>query len=44
MALAWIARCSPDALINDVEPGSVPYDVPEGYCFELTPPWKSKPD
>jgi len=45
MALAWIACCSPDALINGyVEPGSVPYEVPEGYCFELTPPWKSKPD
>jgi hypothetical protein len=27
-----------------VEPGSVPYEVPEGYRFELTPPWKSKPD
>jgi hypothetical protein len=45
MALAWIACCSPDALIDGyVEPGSVPYEVPEGYRFELTPPWKSKPD
>ena len=45
MALAWIACCSPDALIDGyVEPGSVPYEVPEGYRFELTPPWKSKRD
>ena len=32
MALAWIACCSPDALIDGyVEPGFVPYEVPEGY-------------
>ena len=45
MALAWIACCSLDALIDGyVEPGSVPYEVPDGYRFELTPPWKSKRD
>jgi hypothetical protein len=43
MALAWLCDWAPHALINAyVEPGSVPYDVPNGWRFELTPPWKSK--
>jgi hypothetical protein len=46
MALAWLSVHAPDALSNAyVEPGSVPYDVPdEGWHFELTPPWRSKRD
>ena len=36
MALAWIACCSPDALIDGyVEPGSVPYEVPGAIASSL---------
>jgi hypothetical protein len=39
MALAWIHAHAPDALINaEVELGQVPYNIPEGWRFELTPP------
>jgi hypothetical protein len=45
MAMAWLSWWAPDALINAyVEPGSVPFDVPDGWRFKLTPPWKSKRD
>ena len=45
MALAWLCAWAPDALINRrVELGQVPYDVPDGWRFELTPPWGSKRD
>jgi hypothetical protein len=45
MALAWLCVWAPDALINArVEPGAVPYDIPDGWRFELAPPWQSKPD
>jgi hypothetical protein len=38
MALAWLHAWAPDALINaHVEPGSVPFEVPDGWRFELTP-------
>jgi hypothetical protein len=39
MGLAWLCVEAPDALINAyVEPGSVAFDVPEGFRFELIPP------
>ena len=45
MALAWLHVWAPNALIDErVEPGSVPLDVPDGWRFELTPPWQSKRD
>jgi hypothetical protein len=45
MALAWLHAWAPDALINAyVEPGSVPFEIPDGWRFELTPPWRSKRD
>jgi hypothetical protein len=45
MALAWLSAWAPDALLRGyVEVGSVPYDVPDGWRFELTPPWRTKPD
>jgi hypothetical protein len=45
MAMAWLAAWAPDALIDAyVEIGSVPFVVPDGYRFELTPPWKSSLD
>ena len=44
MALAWVHAHAPDALIiNHVAPGEVPYDVPDGWRFELTPPWQRIP-
>jgi hypothetical protein len=30
-------------IINRVAPGEVPYDVPDGWRFELTPPWQRIP-
>ena len=40
MALAWIGVWAPDALIEGrVEPGEVPFHVPDGWRFELTPQW-----
>jgi hypothetical protein len=45
MAMAWIDVWAPDALIDAyVELGSVPFDVPDGWRFELTPPWQAKKD
>jgi hypothetical protein len=45
MALAWLCAWAPDALINRrIEPGQVPYDGPDGWRFELAPPWLSKRD
>jgi hypothetical protein len=45
MAMAWLHAWAPDALIEGyVEPDSVPFDIPEGWRFELTPPWRSKWD
>jgi hypothetical protein len=45
MALAWLSVWAPDALINGyVKPGSVPFEIPAGWRFELTPPWRSKSD
>jgi hypothetical protein len=45
MALAWLCAWAPNALIDRrVEVNSVPYDVPDGWRFELTPPWQSKRD
>jgi hypothetical protein len=42
MAMAWLCVWAPDALIDAyVEPGGVPFDVPDGWRFELTPPWKA---
>jgi hypothetical protein len=44
MALAWVHAHAPDALIiNHVAPGEVPYDVPDGWRFELRPPWQRIP-
>jgi hypothetical protein len=43
MALAWLHCWAPDALIDArVEPGSAPFHVPDGWYFELTPPWESR--
>jgi hypothetical protein len=45
MALAWLHAWAPDALITGyVEPGTVPFAIPDDWRFELTPPWRSKPD
>jgi hypothetical protein len=30
-------------IINHVAPGEAPYDVPDGWRFELTPPWQRIP-
>jgi hypothetical protein len=39
MGLAWLCVEAPDALMNAyVEPGSVAFNIPEGFRFELTPP------
>jgi hypothetical protein len=38
MGLAWIAARWTDALINQCVPPGIPYEVPEGWRFELTPP------
>src|SRR5262249_26113797 len=39
MGLAWLCAEAPDALIDAyVEPGSVEFNPPEEYRFELTPP------
>jgi hypothetical protein len=44
MAMAWLHFWAPDALVAAyVEDDSVPFAVPDGYRFELTPPWKSQP-
>jgi hypothetical protein len=44
MAMAWVGAHAPDGIINQhVELGTVPYNVPEGWRFELTPPQKSVP-
>jgi hypothetical protein len=42
-ALAWLHAWAPDALVEAyVEPGSVPFEIPVGWRFELTPPiWSS---
>ena len=43
MAFAWLNANAPDALMNArVELSAVPYDVPDGWRFELTPPWQSR--
>lgn len=40
-AMAWLHRWAPGALADAyVEEGSVPFDVPDGWRFELTPPWQ----
>jgi|SRR5215472_5870280 len=45
MAMAWLCVHAPDALTEAyVEPGTVPYHVPDGWRFELIPPWQSKRD
>jgi hypothetical protein len=45
MGMAWLHVWAPDALIDAyVEPGSVPFDIPPGWRFELRAPWESKPD
>jgi hypothetical protein len=37
MALAWVHLNAPDALTNNhVEPGEVPFEVPDDWRFELT--------
>ncbi len=39
-AMAWIGVWAPDALMEGrVEPGEVPFHVPDGWRFELTPQW-----
>jgi hypothetical protein len=43
MAMAWLDVWAPDALIDSyVELGSVPFEVPDGWDFKLSPPWQSK--
>jgi hypothetical protein len=42
MALAWLHVWAPDALVEGwVEPGEVPFEIPDKWLFELTPPWRS---
>ena len=42
MAMAWLCAWAPDALITAyVELGSVPFEIPDGWDFKLTPPWQS---
>ena len=42
MALAWVITWAPDALHEAyVKPGSIPFDVPDGFVFTLTPPWQA---
>jgi hypothetical protein len=42
MALAWLHFWAPDALIKGwVEPGEVPFEIPNSWHFKLTPPWRS---
>jgi hypothetical protein len=39
MALAWLCCWAPDALMDSwVEPGGVPFEIPDSWHFELTPP------
>jgi hypothetical protein len=43
MAFAWLCAWAPDALIDAyVEPGSVPFTIPDGWSFELFPPGKNQ--
>jgi hypothetical protein len=46
MALAWLHRWAPDALVNaEVDTGSVPLAVPDGWRFEvLSPGMKPSPE
>jgi len=45
MALAWLCAWAPDALLNaHVEVGPVPFKVPDGWRFELTPPFAAAID
>jgi hypothetical protein len=45
MALAWLHAWAPDALIDAyVEVGSVPFEIPDGWVFRLTPPWEARLD
>jgi hypothetical protein len=45
MALAWLHYWAPDALIDAyVEVGSVPFEIPDGWQFKLTPPWQNQPE
>ena len=44
MGLAWLHLWAPDALIAAyVEPGTVPFTVPDGFRFTLTPPGQEQP-
>jgi hypothetical protein len=44
MAMGWVGAHALDGIINQhVELGTVPYNVPEGWRFELTPPQGSVP-
>jgi hypothetical protein len=44
MALAWIHLWWPDGIIDCyVPPGEVPWPVPDGWRFELTPPVEIAP-
>jgi len=45
MALAWLCAWAPDALGNaHVEVGSVPFSIPDGWRFELAPPFAAATD
>jgi hypothetical protein len=45
MAMAWLHAWAPDALIEGyVEEASVPFEIPDGWRFELTPPWQNQPE
>jgi hypothetical protein len=44
MAMAWVGAHAPEAIVNQhVELGAVPYNVSEGWRFELTPPQEVTP-
>jgi len=45
MAMAWLHLWAPDALVAAyVDLDSIPLAVPDGWRFELTPPWLSMSD
>jgi hypothetical protein len=41
MAMAWIHAWCPDALIDGEILDDMPYEVPDDWRFELTPPWQA---
>jgi hypothetical protein len=43
LAMAWIMVWALDAIgARSIEIGEVPLEIPAGWRFELTPPWRAK--